>query len=67
MIEIPNFHKIDEEEHGAIIATVNNLVTRLKSSGGHIAFDKAVLVETEQDDDYQVLIVVLKQGKEKTQ
>jgi hypothetical protein len=45
---------------------VNNLVTRLKSSGGHIAFDKAVLVETEQDD-YQVLIVVLKQGKEKTQ
>ena len=66
MIEIPNFHKIDEEEHGAIIATVNNLVTRLKSSGGHIAFDKAVLVETEQDD-YQVLIVVLKQGKEKTQ
>jgi hypothetical protein len=66
MTEIPNFHKIDEEEHGAIIATVNNLVTRLKSSGGHIAFDKAVLVETEQDD-YQVLIVVLKQGKEKTQ
>jgi hypothetical protein len=66
MIEIPNFHKIDEEELGAIIATVNNLVTRLKSSGGHIAFDKAVLVETEQDD-YQVLIVVLKQGKEKTQ
>ena len=66
MIEIPNFHKIDEEEHGAIIATVNNLVTRLKSSGGHIAFDKAVLVETEQDD-YQVLIVVLKQGKQKTQ
>ena len=66
MIEIPNFHKIDEEEHGAIIATVNNLVTRLKSSGGLIAFDKAVLVETEQDD-YQVLIVVLKQGKEKTQ
>jgi hypothetical protein len=66
MIEIPNFHKIDEEEHGAIIATVNNLVTRLKSSGGHIAFDKAVLVETEQDD-YQVIIVVLKQGKEKTQ
>jgi len=62
MIEIPNFHKIDEEELGAIIATVNNLVTRLKSSGGHIAFDKAVLVETEQDD-YQVLIVVLKQGK----
>lgn len=66
MIEIPNFHKIDEEELGAIITTVNNLVTRLKSSGGHIAFDKAVLVETEQDD-YQVLIVVLKQGKEKTQ
>jgi hypothetical protein len=66
MIEIPNFHKIDEEELGAIIATVNNLVTRLKSSGGHIAFDKAVLVETEQDD-YQVLIVVLKKGKEKTQ
>ena len=66
MIEIPNFHKIDEEELGAIIATVNNLVTRLKSSGGHIAFDKAILVETEQDD-YQVLIVVLKQGKEKTQ
>jgi hypothetical protein len=62
MIEIPNFHKIDEEELGAIIATVNNLVTRLKSSGGHIAFDKAALVETEQDD-YQVLIVVLKQGK----
>ena len=66
MIETPNFHKINEEELGAIIATVNNLVTRLKSSGGHIAFDKAVLVETEQDD-YQVLIVVLKQGKEKTQ
>jgi len=62
MIEIPNFHKIDEEELGAIIATVNNLVTRLKSSGGNIAFDKAILVETEQDD-YQVLIVVLKQGK----
>jgi hypothetical protein len=66
MIETQNFHKIDEEELGAIIATVNNLVTRLKSSGGLIAFDKAVLVETEQDD-YQVLIVVLKQGKEKTQ
>jgi len=66
MIEIPNFHKIDEEETGAIIATVNNLVTRLKLSGGLIAFDKAILVETEQDD-YQVLIVALKQGKEKTQ
>ena len=63
MIEIPNFHKIDEEETGAIIATVNNLVTRLKLSGGLIAFDKAILVETEQDD-YQVLIVALKQGKE---
>ena len=66
MIEIPNFHKIDEEELGTIIATVNNLVTRLNKSGEDNAFDKAILVETEQDD-YQVLIVVLKQGKEKTQ
>jgi len=50
MIETPNFHKIDEEELGAIIATVNNLVTRLNKSGEDNAFDKAILVETEQGD-----------------
>jgi hypothetical protein len=50
MIEIPNFHKIDEEDLGAIIATVNNLVTRLNKSGEDNAFDKAILVETEQGD-----------------
>ena len=50
MIEIPNFHKIDEEELGAIITTVNNLVTRLNKSGEDNAFDKAILVETEQGD-----------------
>jgi len=50
MIEIPNFHKIDEEELGAIIVTVNNLVTRLNKSGEDNAFDKAILVETEQGD-----------------
>ena len=50
MIEIPNFHKIDEEELGAIIATMNNLVTRLNKSGEDNAFDKAILVETEQGD-----------------
>jgi hypothetical protein len=50
MIEIPNFHKIDEEELGTIISTVNNLVTRLNKSGEDNAFDKAILVETEQGD-----------------
>ncbi len=55
MIEIPNFHKIDEEKLGAIIVTVNNLVTRLNKSGEDNAFDKAILVETEQGD-YQVYV-----------
>jgi len=49
------FHEIDQEESGAIIATVNNLATRLNKSGEDIAFDKAILVETEQSD-YEVYI-----------
>ena len=49
------FHEIDQEESGAIIATVNNLATRLNKSGEDVAFDKAILVETEQDD-YEVYI-----------
>jgi hypothetical protein len=49
------FHEIDQEESGAIIATVNNLATRLNKSGEDITFDKAVLVETEQGD-YEVYI-----------
>ena len=53
------FHEIDQEESGAIIATVNNLATRLNKSGEDIAFDKAVLVETEQGD-YQVEICLVR-------
>lgn len=49
------FHEIDQEESGAIIATVNNLATRLNKSGENIALDKAILVETEQGD-YEVYI-----------
>jgi len=49
------FHEIDQEESGAIIATVNNLATRLNKSGEDIAFDKAILVEAEQGD-YEVYI-----------
>jgi len=55
MIEIPNFHKINEDAIGAIIATVNNLVTRLNKSGEDNAFDRAVLIETEQGN-YQAYI-----------
>ncbi len=47
MTEIPNAHKISQEERSAIIVTVNSILARLKKSGEDNAFDKAVMVETE--------------------